>query len=206
MYKEMLLGKNRVEALTDGIYAIAMTLGVLTINVSDLPRVPEGGHLLKHFSIIYPHVLHYAIAFFVLISFWMAHHRQMNNIQHVDSTYTWLNLVTLFFVSIVPFTTDLVGTYSKFSAAVTCYAGNLLLIGLFSSVSWHYAAAGRRLLVNSITEDQIAVSKSRGISVPIVSVIVILYANFISPSNATVLFLLISPMHKIINRIYRQRR
>lgn len=66
MYKEMALGKNRVEALTDGIYAIAMTLGVLTIDVSELPAIPEGGHLINHLSVISPHIIHYAIAFFRL--------------------------------------------------------------------------------------------------------------------------------------------
>ena len=203
MDKEMALGKNRVEALTDGIYAIAMTLAVLTIDVSELPAVPEGGLLINHLSVIFPHILHYAIAFFVLLSFWMAHHRQMNYIQHVDTIYTWLNLVTLFFVATITFTTDLVGSYSEYPIAVTFYAGNLLLIGLFSSVSWYYATAGRRLVVDSITEDQIKLFKARGMSVPIVSIIVILCANFLSTSYSTALFLLIPLMNKIIIRIYR---
>ena len=203
MYKEMALGKNRVEALTDGIYAIAMTLGVLTIDVSELPAVPEGGHLINHLSVIFPHILHFAIAFFVLISFWMAHHRQMNSIHHVDTVYTWLSLVTLFFVATITFTTDLVGSYSKYPIAVTFYAGNLLLIGLFSSVSWYYATAGRRLVVDSITDEQILVFKARGMSVPIVSIIVILCANFLSTSYSAALFLLIPVMHKIIIKIYR---
>lgn len=203
MDKETALGKNRVEALTDGIYAIAMTLAVLTIDVSELPAVPEGGHLINHLSVIFPHILHYAIAFFVLLSFWMAHHRHMNSIHHVDTIYTWLNLVTLFFVATITFTTDLVGSYSEYSLAVTFYAGNLLLIALFSSASWHYATAGRRLVVDSITDEQILVFKARSISVPIVSIIVILYANFLSTSYSTALFLLIPLMHKIIIRIYR---
>jgi len=203
MYKEMALGKNRVEALTDGIYAIAMTLGVLTIDVSELPAIPEGGHLINHLSVISPHIIHYAIAFFVLISFWMAHHRQMNHMRDVDAIYTWLSLVTLFFVAIVPFTTDLVGSYSEYPMAVTLYAGNLLMIGLLSSASWYYATAGRRLVTDSISKDRIQLFKARGLSAPVVAIIVILYANFISASYSTILFLLIPLMKKMMIRIYR---
>ncbi len=140
------LSKNRVEALTDGIYAIALTLAVLTIDVEELPPLGSGDSFAAALSVTFPQILHYAIAFFVLITFWMAHHRQVSYIRHVDGVYVWLNVVTLFFVALIPFTTDLVGSYSEYPLAVTFYAGNLFMIGLLTTFSWVYAAGGGRLL------------------------------------------------------------
>ena len=64
--KVRVLGKNRIEALTDGIYAIALTLAVLTIDVGELTPVGSGESFAATLSVTFPQILHYAIAFFVL--------------------------------------------------------------------------------------------------------------------------------------------
>lgn len=202
MHIEQQLDKNRVEAITDGIYAIAMTLGVLTINVSDLPTGAAGGDILRHFGLIFPQVMHYAIAFFVLISFWMAHHRQMSMICRVDSTYVWLNLVSLFFVATVPFTTDLMGTYSSSPAAVSFYAGNLFIIGLFASLAWFYATAKKRLVAPDFPNKHILLVRVLCVSVPAVSLVVILYAHLVSADYATLLFMLLPVVQKLIKSLF----
>lgn len=204
--KVRVLGKNRVEALTDGIYAIALTLAVLTIDISELPPVGPGEQFVNSLSVTYPQILHYAIAFFVLISFWMAHHRQVSYIKHVDAVYVWLNVVTLFFVALIPFTTDLVGSYSEYPLAVTFYAGNLFMIGLLTTVSWIYAARGGRLLSEKISGEVYMSVIARGLTVPVICVIIIAYANLVSADNSTLLFLLIPLIHQLfkvlIKRIY----
>lgn len=63
------LNKNRIEALTDGIYAIALTLAVLTIDISKIP-ITDGSSIIPALKTILPQLMHYAIAFFVLASFW----------------------------------------------------------------------------------------------------------------------------------------
>lgn len=193
------LGKNRVEALTDGIYAIALTLAVLTIDVGELPPLGSGESFAAALSVTFPQLLHYAIAFFVLLSFWMAHHRQVSYIKHVDGVYVWLNMVTLFFVALIPFTTDLVGSYSEYPLAVTIYCGNLFMIGLLTTISWIYAARGGRLLSDGGISPQGYVSAiGRGLAVPLVCIIVIVWANLVSADGSTWLFLLIPLIHFII--------
>ncbi len=202
--RKSVLDKNRIEALTDGIYAIALTLAVLTIDVSELPPVGPNGHFINSLSVTFPQILHYAIAFFVLVSFWMAHHRQVSYIGHVDRVYVWLNVVTLFFVALVPFTTDLVGSYSEYPLAVTFYAGNLFMIGLFTTVSWIYAAGGGRLLSSAIPEDLYVYTIGRGMAVPFVCLIIIAYSNLVSADGSTWLFLLIPLIHVIIRMFVRK--
>ena len=202
--KRRVLGKNRIEALTDGIYAIALTLAVLTIDVDELPPVGTDGQFIDSLAVTFPQILHYAIAFFVLVSFWMAHHRQVNYVSHVDATFIWLNVVTLFFVALIPFTTDLVGTYTEYPLAVTFYAGNLCMIGLLTTVSWIYIAGKGRLISESISEEAYISGIARGMTVPLVSIIIIVYANLVSASNSTYLFLLIPLIMMFVNKIMKR--
>jgi uncharacterized membrane protein len=202
--KRRVLGKNRIEALTDGIYAIALTLAVLTIDVDELPPVGTDGQFIDSLAVTFPQILHYAIAFFVLVSFWIAHHRQVNYVSHVDSTFIWLNVVTLFFVALIPFTTDLVGTYTEYSLAVTFYAGNLCMIGLLTTVSWIYIAGKGRLISESISEEAYISGIARGMTVPLVSIIIIVYANLVSASNSTYLFLLIPVIMVFVNKMMKR--
>ena len=200
------LSKNRVEALTDGIYAIALTLAVLTIDVGELPPLGSGDSFAAALSVTFPQILHYAIAFFVLITFWMAHHRQVSYIRHVDGVYVWLNVVTLFFVALIPFTTDLVGSYSEYPLAVTFYAGNLFMIGLLTTFSWVYAAGGGRLLSEGgISMEGYVSAIGRGLAVPSICIIVIAWANLVSADGSTWLFLLIPLIHFIIRMILKRK-
>lgn len=198
---KIILGKNRVEALTDGIYAIALTLAVLTIDIDELPPVGDSGSFVSSLSVIFPQLLHYAIAFFVLISFWMAHHRQIEHIGHVDKTYIWLNVISLFFVALVPFTTDLVGSYSDYPLAITIYAGNLMVIGLISTLSWIYAAGNGRLLSREITHEYYISVIGRGLTVPTICVVIIVFAYLVSADYSTLLFLLIPFVKSAYGRV-----
>jgi len=198
----MELGKNRIEALTDGIYAIALTIGVLSIDTAELPATTSSGDLAASLSVVIPQVIYYAIAFFVLISFWMAHHRMMNYINRVDNVFIWINVFVLFFVALVPFTTDLVGYYNNYSLAIALYAANLLIIGLLLTTSWHYISSKKEFLSEDATSDIIYKFKLRGISCPLVAFIVIIFALFVSPVHATFLFLLIPVVEIIINKFF----
>ena len=202
--RRRVLGKNRIEALTDGIYAIALTLAVLTIDVDELPPVGAGGRFIDSLAVTFPQILHYAIAFFVLVSFWMAHHRQVNHITHVDNVFVWLNVLTLFFVALVPFTTDLVGTYAEYPLAVSFYAGNLCMIGLLTTASWIYIAGKGRLVFEDVSSETYVSGIARGMMVPLVSIIIIIYANLVSASNSTYLFLLIPVVMYLISVLMKR--
>ncbi|MBN2734248.1 MAG: DUF1211 domain-containing protein [Methanomicrobiaceae archaeon] len=201
MRKIMELGKNRIEALTDGVYAIALTLGVLSIDISELPAASSQGALYNSLDVILPQVFYYAIAFFVLISFWMAHHRMMDYVSRVDNIFNWMNVVALFFVALVPFTTDLMGYYDDYPLAITLYAANLMIIGVLLTSSWNYISSKKELMRADTTPEIILRFKIRGISCPLVAFIVIIYSNLISTEHATAFFMLIPVVSIIIERI-----
>lgn len=85
------MNKQRLEAFSDGVYAIVMILLILTIRI---PEVPPGS-LGKALHALLPEVLTYVLSFFVVALYWFAHHRVSHQVKLVDGTFIWLNFVWL---------------------------------------------------------------------------------------------------------------
>jgi uncharacterized membrane protein len=121
--------KARLEALVDGIFAVAMTLLVLDIKLPEGTRLESNAQLLEHFSSIAQAFLVYVLSFAVLAMFWAAHNYQFHIVQRLDRLLLWTNFGFLLLTTMVPFTTNLVSSHGNLSVAATLYAGNLLLLG-----------------------------------------------------------------------------
>uniref|UniRef100_B8HUS3 DUF1211 domain-containing protein n=1 Tax=Cyanothece sp. (strain PCC 7425 / ATCC 29141) TaxID=395961 RepID=B8HUS3_CYAP4 len=118
----------RVEALSDCVYSFAMTVLVLGIQ---LPRVKSEQAdiilptLISH---IIPRLFHYAACFFVLGAFWVNSHQQFHHIRHVDRLLLWLNLVILMFITLLPFSAQLINTYTASQISVLFFDGHILIL------------------------------------------------------------------------------
>jgi len=165
--------KNRIEALTDGIFAIAMTLLVLSLDVPVGVNNPSDAAVMAMLTNLGPDLYHYFLAFFILASFWVVHHVQMHRLRHIDSRFLWINIVALLFVTLVPFSTSLVVDYPDETFAAVAFEANLLVLGLLFAVQWRYATQNRRL-VHPGTDVQRG--NLRVMVVPAVSVVAILLA------------------------------
>lgn len=186
-----LLEKNRIEALTDGIYAIVLTLSVLMIGTGLYSGSADSSTFYPSLYEAIPQIFNYALSFLLLSIFWVVHHRQMNSITHVDSIYIWLNMGSLFCVTLIPFTTNLNSDFSEFPLAVAIYAANIMVISLSYTLSWFYATRGRRLVSVDLPDSSIQNGVKRGLLTAGVSLIVIGAAYLISSELATVFYLLI---------------
>ena len=93
--KGVLMDKNRMESLTDGIFAFAMTLLVTSMILPGdaVPSLSSDRMLIS----LLPEFYHYLIAFFVLAAFWMSHHEQFRKVLHIDNNFLYLNITGLFF-------------------------------------------------------------------------------------------------------------
>ncbi|WP_214021448.1 TMEM175 family protein [Methanoculleus sp.] len=165
--------KNRIEALTDGIFAFAMTLLVLSLDVPAGLRDPSDTAIVTMLANLVPDLFHYFLAFFILASFWVAHHAQVNRLRHIDRTYLWINITALMFVTLVPFSVSLVGDYPGEIFAAIAFETNLLLLGLLFAVQWRYAVHEHRLIH---PDTDLGRGKLRVMVVPAVSLIAILLA------------------------------
>jgi uncharacterized membrane protein len=122
--------KARLEALSDGIFAVAMTLLVLDIKLPPDVHLGSNADLWRYFGSISQSFAMYAVSFVVLAMFWIAHNYQFHFVEKLDRALLWLNFAFLLLTTTIPFTTNLVTTHPDLSLAVTVYSANILLLAL----------------------------------------------------------------------------
>lgn len=129
------LPTQRIEALSDGVFAIAMTLLVLELRV---PEVGAGG-VAAALGLVAPKLLAYALGFVILATLWIGQHFQFVFVRTMDRRLLWINLVFLLVVSSLPFGVALLGSYPTDAVAVAFYGVQLELAGLCLLVHWRLA-------------------------------------------------------------------
>ncbi len=141
-----LLPVNRIEALTDAMFAIIMTLLVLTINIPTDVTVTTSDQLSEELQNLGPTFFSYVISFGILGFNWIGHHSVYYYIKRSDAMLIWLNFTYMLLVTMIPFTTDLFGEYSRQHLAGVIYVGNVFVVSVLLFFQWWYAAAGKRLI------------------------------------------------------------
>jgi uncharacterized membrane protein len=132
--------KERLQALVDGIFSVAMTLLVLDIKLPAGLGFDSNAGLLDHFGEVASAFRTYALSFVVLAMFWIAHDYQFRYVKRLDRGLVWINMAFLLLTTTVPFTTNLVTSHGNLSLAVAAYAGNLLLLGFALLLHIRYLA------------------------------------------------------------------
>jgi uncharacterized membrane protein len=194
---ETTLPLKRIAALSDGIFAIAMTILVLNISIPDAALVKEIGlknALLQQSQEFYS----YFLSFFLLGIFWVIQHRQMNLLIKTNATHTWIVMWLLMFICLVPFSASLQSDYGNMPAAAVIFSGNMLIIGLIFLINWHYSTSNNRLIPEDYSNAMIRKGKRNILIFIMVSVAAVIAAIFI-PSWSGMIFLLI-PVLKRFNR------
>ena len=125
------MSKLRLEALTDGIFAIVMTLLVIEIKVPELEEF-SNNKLLSGLEHLLPLFFSFFLSFAVLITYWFSHNFLITVLaKNTSRNLSYINLFFLSFVSLVPFSSHLLGSYPQSGIAVAIYSLNLLIIALF---------------------------------------------------------------------------
>ena len=132
------LSKHRIEALADGIFAVAMTLLVLDIKMPESVTYGSEIDVWRRVVGLEHAMASYAISFFMLSVYWIEHHLHFHFIERTDRGLLWINLYLLLCICLVPFTTDLVGDNVLLRVPALLYGVNLLLIvsALFAQIGY----------------------------------------------------------------------
>lgn len=141
---------SRLETLTDGVFAIAMTILVLDIHVPELLSGSTSGDLFLSLAQLWPRLASFIISFIVLAMFWVAHHSEFRYIKKLDHKLIWLNMFYLLFVSLLPFTAALLGRYPGNEAAVIVYGAHLIIMILIHYFMWNHASRHTSLVADNL--------------------------------------------------------
>ena len=135
---------SRIVAFSDGVFAIAITLLVLSL---DIPKHLAGGEIAGALWDQRENFFAYALSFAVIGRFWLVHHRFFGEVKAFDGRLLVLNMFYLGWIVLIPFSSEVLGEYGGKSAAVVLYAANL--IGVVLTGMWMAADARRAGLVET---------------------------------------------------------
>ena len=153
---------GRIEAFSDGVFAIAITLLILELKVPELDWADvthPNAELFAALRRLAPHYLAFFLSFTSILVMWVNHHRIFSLVRRSDDAFLYWNGLLLLCITIVPFPTELLAHYlatGAAKAAAAVYAGVALAIALAFTALWQHAVRGRRLLVPGYREDEIA--------------------------------------------------
>jgi uncharacterized membrane protein len=143
-------GTGRLEAFSDGVFAIAITLLVLELRPPELGEGQSGfADTFRALGHLWPEYLAYVVSFLTIANAWMSHHSIFRLIARTDQTLVYLNTLLLLVVAFIPFPTALISEYQEDGAeraATFVYGATFTLLAAVYALLWWYAAHGRRLV------------------------------------------------------------
>jgi uncharacterized membrane protein len=142
------MNKTRLEAFSDGVFAIVITLLILNVHV------PDGRTLtLQSLRPLFPPIATFVLSFIIVGVYWIAHHHMLHFVTQVNRRLLWLNLLVLLCVVFIPFPTSLLGTGFNNPLAVRLYGLTLIATNLAGLFFWLYATSHQDLVVRDITKE-----------------------------------------------------
>lgn len=197
------IGTSRIEAFSDGVFAIAATLLVLEIGVGPTSGARLGHELVR----IWPSYLSYVTSFVTIGIIWINHHHNMRAIGRADRPFMFINLLLLLDVAFIPFPTKLVADYLQRGgerSAVIAYAATLLVMSVLYTIWWRYARTGRRLIAPDVAEAELR-AIDRGFAPGLPLYLVVFLLAFFSPLAAVILTLALAAFYLPSAALFAER-
>jgi uncharacterized membrane protein len=146
---------GRIEAFSDGVIAIAITLLVLDLKV---PHVGESENLFSMLLKQWSQFVAFLNSFITILIIWINHHNLFNHIRRTNNLFMLFNGILLLTITFLPFPTSLVADYfgqASETTAAALYGGTFFVMSLAFNALWRYASYNHRLLHRNVTEEQV---------------------------------------------------
>ena len=191
---------DRVLALSDGVFAFAVTLLVLELVVPALSSGATSTDLWQGLSKEYISFLNYILSFFIAGVWWNGHNRNFEHIRDSNATLRMLNLFFLLWIALLPFFTKILDQYNSLQLSVVLYAMDQALAGIFLTITWWYASRNNNMIDKNMTKTAIRWGTLRNIVVPIFFIVSI-GLSFIGPNVASFSWYGLIPIFIIVLRL-----
>jgi uncharacterized membrane protein len=191
---------EHVVSFADAIFAFSITFLAVSIHIPDLPQNLTQGQVITRLLESVPEFEIYLISFFVIGVYWIAHHQIFNNI--VDSNYilTWLTLIFLFFITLIPFAINLQIGYYSYQILFVLYALVLTIAGALLTITWLHATKNK-LIDKNMDQNEIHSITLDSIITPVIFLLSIL-VSFIDLQFAYYFWLVLIPVKIIVRKKY----
>lgn len=181
------IGKQRIEALTDGVFAIVMTLLVLELSLPIISEKAVDIEFVHRIIEIWPKFYSYVLSFLLLGMLWNGNRVEFNFIKKSDGTLVLMNTVYLMFLSLLPFTTSVIGEYPLAKFPMLFFGANLVFILVSRIIMWRYATAGCRLVDQDLSPQLVRTNTL----IPLLALIVIVINTavaFLNPLATIIIY------------------
>jgi uncharacterized membrane protein len=175
---------SRLEAFSDGVFAVAITLLIFSLQVPPLASIHTSKDLVGKLLLLWPSYLAFFISFATILIMWISHHSMFKLIDKSDTSFMFANGFLLLLVTIVPFPTQLVAIYLTTPAAgVACaiYAGLFMIINLAYNLLWWLAVHQYHLLKDHVSPVLIKI-RSRNYALGVPCYLLALVLSFWNPA------------------------
>ncbi|MGK9146793.1 DUF1211 domain-containing protein [Plantibacter flavus] len=193
---------RRLEAFTDGVFAIAATLLVLDLTVNDIGRVATSEDLWASLSAMGSSFLSFVVSFLLLCLLWSVHVSQFEHIVRVDGVLTTLNTLRLLGIVLIPFTTTLNADFSDVTLGRIVLPINFLFVVVIGYLQWLWASRQGSGLLDDMPEGERKLSRAGSLSAVVLGVIALALAPLLG-SLAFLAYALDAPMTRLLQRLGR---
>ena len=191
------LSTHRLEALADGIFAIAMTLLVLELR---LPDASGPGDLASRIAALWPRFATFFISFIVLGVYWFAHHQTFYFLARVNRTLVWLSILFFLGAALIPFVASLLGSYPQDPVALSLYGAVLGLLAIVGYVIWWYITGDRGLIDEKLDPELVRRVRRWIAAGPSIMPVAIVLA-FVAPVLSLLIYLALPAVFVLFNPV-----
>lgn len=193
---------ERVISFSDAVFAFAITLMALSIDIPDLPTHLTQSELLDKLYDLYPQFESYVISFAVIAIFWVSYHQVFNHIKGSHITMVYLNLLFLLLITLLSLSTSLVINYGTYQIPYIIYCFIVIMTSSLLATIWWHAIRNKRLVDKNLHPFFIKGVLVNLMSIPIVFTISIII-SFVNLDIAQYFWLIIAPLNITIKRRYK---
>jgi uncharacterized membrane protein len=193
---------EHVISFSDAVFAFAITLMALTIDIPDLPPNLSQSELLQRLDDFYPQFEDYIISFAVIAIFWISYHQVFNHIKGSHISMVYLNFLFLLFITLLSLTTTLVTNYASYQIPYIIYCIIVIMTSSLLVLIWWYATKEYRLVDKGMHPLFIKGTFFALLAIPIIFSISIII-SFIDLDIAQYFWLGIIPMNVLIRHKYK---
>lgn len=192
--------KTRLEAFSDGVFAIVITLLILDIRLPVLHH-PNNVTVLHALIAIMPKIFVYCISFLNIAVYWINHHQLFSVLKKTDRGFLWLNCLLLLVLAFIPFPTSVIGEYPKTQTAIIFFGSVMILaaiiFGTMRLYSWSFGCLIDCELTNNACAKADMIKSYLGGVLYLIAILI----GFLSTTVAIILFFLIPLFYAFPSRL-----